>query len=228
MKDYIITRDQNGDFVIHSDYIVAGSIAVNIPNKCKQKKRFISMFLHKADIEEGISFLKLIQPDNKDQINRALFMSALANMAKCFQHSDACIELDKKDFLAVHANERSEFERFLAWRNMHFIHDANSMREAIAFFPVAPMGHESVWGGEPSVLWNRVPIDYVNEGEKLLQLMSVIHSHITSKIDEIGSSILAIYEKRTRNELLSYGEATIKGATTLSPENIRNKKHRIP
>ena len=224
MIDYKVYCDPvNKQFFIESDDIVEGSVAVDIPDSDSRKNQFISLFLHKADVEEGLRFLYCISTCNHALVNQALFMSALSNMVKCFQGTLVCKQLDEKRFIKECPIAGKEFERFKSWRNKHFIHDENNMREAIAFLIVAPEGHEHTLGGPPSVVWNRVAIDYLKEGRKLEGLMEELLQYIRKRIDDMGKSMLDEYNARRREELLSYGMPKIELATASEPAKTRNR-----
>ena len=223
MIDYRISFDQiNNRFVIESEDIIEGSIAVNIPDSDKRKKQFISLFLHKADIEEGLDFLHCISMDKHIQVNQALFISALTSMMKCFQSTLVCNVLSEDRFAKAYPTESKELERFKSWRNKHFIHDENSMREAIAFLLVSPESHENPLGGFPSVIWNRTPIDFLNEGRQLEVLMQALWRFAREEIDKIGKSMFEEYKVKTREELLAYGISTITLASDSDPSKTRN------
>lgn len=222
MVDYTATFDKaNNRFIIQSEAIAAGSILVQLPDTDTRKKQYISLFLHKADIEEGLDFLHYISADKHPQINQALFMGALNNMMKCFQSSAACNQLNEKRFIKAFPNESRELKRFKNWRNKHFVHDENAMRLPISFLIVSPQDQDNPLGGPPSVFWNKAPIDYLLEGRELEVLMQAIWRFIRSEIDKIGQSILDEYQAKTREELLSYGRAETELATTANPDRPR-------
>lgn len=223
MREYNVSFDgKNNRFILESEDIVEGSVAVNIPDSDKRKKHFISLFLHKADVEEGIDFLHYISADKPIQINQALFMASLTSMMKCFQTSSACSMISEDRFIKDFPLETIEFYKYKEWRNKHFIHDENSMRQAIAFLFVSPEEAEETLGGLPSVIWNRVPIDFLLEGRRLEILMQALWKFICGEIDKIGQSLLDEYKQKSREELLSFGTAQIKLSTVDSPEKTRN------
>lgn len=222
MIDYRISFDQiNNRFVIESEDIIEGSIAVNIPDSDKRKRQFISLFLHKADVEEGLDFLHCISMDKHIQVNQALFISALTNLMKCFQSTPVCNMLSEDRFARAYPVESKELERFKNWRNKHFIHDENSMREAIAFLFVAPEGCENPLGGLPSVIWNRSPVDFLSEGRQLEVLMQALWRFIQEEIDKVGAAMFEEYKTKTREELLGYGISTITLSTDSDPAKTR-------
>jgi len=223
MREYNVLFDhRNNRFVLESEDIVEGSVAVNVPDSDKRKKQYISLFLHKADVEEGIDFLRCISADNLIQINQALFIAALSSMMKCFQTSSACSMISEDKFIKAFPLETTEFYRYKEWRNKHFVHDENSMREAIAFLFVSPEGKKETLGGLPSVIWNRAPIDFLLEGRQLEILMQALWKFICDEIDKLGQSLLDDYKIKSREELLAFGVAQIKLSTVENPDKPRN------
>ena len=145
----------------------------------------------------------------------------IALSAKCFVTSESRIGLDKQGFKKYSPQSKPIFDRYDAWRNKHFLHDENSMTEAIAFLLVSPAGSENVFGGSPSVVWNSVQVNYLQEGKQLESLLQEIRKYIMSSIDKKGDSIAQEYCNCTREELLSFGEPPFKIATTKDPQKKR-------
>ena len=212
MIDYTISF-QGDSLIIKSDCIECGSIAVNIPDDEPLKSLFISLFLHKADIEEALDYLFCISSDKDFKINKALFTSALINTIKCFQSSEACKQLSENRFSKLYPAEGSLLSDYKNWRNKHFIHDENHMREAIAFLLVAPEDSHSTLGGPASVVWNSAPINYVLEGRSLEILLQAMRKFVCVEIDQIGDRIVQKYSNLDRKILLSYGLAKCKSAS---------------
>ena len=220
MVEYKVTIDNQNGIVIQGDF-VPGSIAVNIPDENKKKKQFISLFLNKKDIERGIDYLNCISLNNHQIANEGLFISALAMFAKCFVSSGSRTGLDKEGFKKFSPQFAALFDRYDAWRNKHFLHDENSMTEAISFLLISPEGSKNIFGGPPSVVWNSVQIDYAQEGRQLEHLLQEIWKYTVEKIDKQGASIEEDYRNRAREELLAFGEPLFKLATTQAPEKKR-------
>jgi len=150
------------------------------------------------------------------------YMASLTSMMKCFQTSSACSMISEDKFIRDFPLETTEFYKYKEWRNKHFIHDENFMRQAIAFLFVSPEGAEETLGGLPSVIWNRVLINFLLEGRQLEILMQALWKFICGEIDKIGQSLLDEYKQKSREELLSFGTAQIKLSTVDSPEKTRN------
>lgn len=220
MIDYSMQIDSQNGVVIQGDFI-PGSIAVNIPDSNKKKRQFISLFLNKKDIERGIDYLNCISLNNHPIANEGLFISALAMFAKCFVSSESRTGLDKDGFKKFSPQSVKLFDQYDAWRNKHFLHDENSMTEAISFLLISPEGSKDIFGGPPSVVWNSVQIDYVQEGRQLEHLLQEIWKYTVEKIDKQGASIEEDYRNCAREELLAFGEPLFKLATTQAPEKKR-------
>ncbi len=228
MIEYKFTRDyESKNIYITSDSILPGSIPVNIPSSDKRKKQYISLFLHKEDIDEAIRFLEyVVDITNKFDIkqyiiNQALFLSSLTNFIKCFQTSNACSVISETKFLMHYPEHEQNFKKFKNWRNNYFMHDSNRMREGIAFLIVAPEESGQILGGAPSVVWNKVNINYYHESQILKQLLYSLRDFICSEIDKKGNSIIIDYQSKSREELLSYGEVVLKPASSDNPESTR-------
>ena len=220
MIEYKVQIDPQNGAVIQGDF-APGSIAVNIPDTNKKKKQFISYFLNKKDIERGIDYLNCISLNNHQIVNEGLFISALAMFAKCFVNSEARNGLDKDGFKKFSPQSTTLFDKYDAWRNKHFLHDENSMTEAISFLLISPEGSEDIFGGPPSVVWNSVQIDYVQEGRQLKHLLQEIWKYIVEKFDKQGASIEEDYRNCAREKLLAFAEPPFKLATTQTPEKKR-------
>lgn len=220
MIAYDVQLDQQNGIIIQSD-IIPGSCAVNIPDLNKKKKQYISLFLNKKDIERGIDYLNCISLNNCNAANEGLFISALAMFAKCFASSGSRTRLDRNAFKKFSQQSAELFDRYDAWRNKHFLHDENRMIEASAFLLIAPEGNEKIFGGPPSVVWNSVQVNYIQEGRQLEKLLQEVWRYIVHRIDEHGQSIEKDYCNSTREELLAFGNAEIKCATIQEPEKAR-------
>lgn len=221
MIEYKVLADDPQKGLVVQGNFAPGSIPVNIPHSNPKRKQYISLFLNLRDIEAGIDYLQCISPNNHLRINEGLFISALALSAKCFVTSESRIGLDKQGFKKYSPQSKPIFDRYDAWRNKHFLHDENSMTEAIAFLLVSPAGSENVFGGPPSVVWNSVQVNYLQEGKQLESLLQEIRKYIMSSIDKKGNSIAQEYCNCTREELLSFGEPPFKIATTKDPQKKR-------
>ena len=95
------------------------------------------------------------------------------------------------------------------------------MTETISFLLISPEGSKDIFGGPPSVVWNSVQIDYVQEGRQLEHLLQEIWKYIVEKIDKQGASIEEDYRNCAREGLLAFAEPPFKIATTQAPEKKR-------
>lgn len=220
MTTYDVFVDPVTEKLIVNGNFMPGSIAVKIPNE-KKVAQFTSYFLHKADIEAGIDYLTGISLNNHIKVNEGLFIAALTMLMKCFQSSESRGQLNEDAFKKFAPEVAECFDKYKNWRNKHFVHDVNSMIETTAFLLIAPEPCEEIFGGDPSVVWNRVPVDYLVESRSLYNVMQCVWQFIVSKIDEIGTSIHADYRDKSKDELLQFERANIKLATTISPEQKR-------
>lgn len=225
MLNYEVSQDEaNGCFIVRGE-ILLGSKPVEIPiNNAKQenlKKQFISFFLHKKDVEIGINYLDCISLNNHPRANEGLFVGALSVYFKCFQNCDARIAINEDAFKRNFPQVADHFDRFKQWRNKHYLHDENGMTQTCAFLLIAPGDNPEKFGGPPSVVWNSVGVDYINEGHCLRSVMQATLNFIVGRIDSVGNEIEKEVENLTKSELLALKEAHIELATTNSPEQKR-------
>lgn len=225
MLNYEVSQDEaNGCFIVRGG-ILPGSKPVEIPiNNAKQenlKKQFISFFLHKKDVEIGINYLDCISLNNHPRANEGLFVGALSVYFKCFQNCDARIAINEDAFKRNFPQVADHFDRFKQWRNKHYLHDENGMTQTCAFLLIAPEDNPEKFGGPPSVVWNSVGVDYINEGHFLRSVMQATLNFIVGRIDSVGNEIEKEVDNLTKSELLALKEAHIELATTNSPEQKR-------
>lgn len=225
MLNYEVSQDEaNGCLIVRGE-ILQGSKPVEIPiNNAKQenlKKQFISFFLHKKDVEIGINYLDCISLNNHPRANEGLFVGALSVYFKCFQNCDARIAINEDAFKRNFPQVADHFDRFKQWRNKHYLHDENGMTQTCAFLLIAPGDNPEKFGGPPSVVWNSVGVDYINEGHCLRSVMQATLNFIVGRIDSVGNEIEKEVENLTKSELLALKEAHIELATTNSPEQKR-------
>lgn len=225
MLEYEVSRNQESKcFQIKGNFL-PGSKAVIIPIDTAKRKniqrQFVSFFLNKADIEAGIDYLKCISLNNHPRANEGLFVGALSVYFKCFQSSSARVALDEAAFKKISPQLSDEFDRYKNWRNKHYIHDENGMTQACSFLLIAPKGCSSKFGGTPSVIWNSAPVDYIREGQCLLNLMQETWKFTVQKIDETSNEIMEEMDSLSHDDLLSLEDAHIKLATVATPEQKR-------
>lgn len=166
------------------------------------------MFLHKADIERGIDFLQCISNDKNITVNEGLFIAGLNNCMKCFKYSNARNKLVKQEVFAQSEEMLKKFLEFEQMRDKHYDHDENGMLQAVSFLLINEDGGQ-VFSGPPSVVWNRVQLNYYLAGQNLQQIMCYILQYIEKKIDIIGNDILEYYKKFSKEELLKLSNAQI-------------------
>lgn len=218
MIRYKVTANySDGTMYIEDDNIAPGSVPVNIPDSDKLKKQLLSLYLHVADIEEALGYLFCISADKTYIVNRALFVSALVCMIKCFQSSHACSALSEKGFKKQFPDQYEIYTEFKDWRNKHFVHDENGMREATAFLIVAPEGSDHVLGGPPSVLWERVNLDFTKEGRRMEQVLQAMWKYAEKQFDDTADRITEHYSDKTREELLTFPKGSLTAASRKSP-----------
>lgn len=202
MIDYKVSIDRDhGCFIISGPFDV-DVVPVGIPTGNPYRKQFVDLFLHKADIERGIDFLKCISMDKDVTINEGLFIAGLNNCMKCFKYSKSRSKLDKATVFAGNQELFNCFIEFEEMRDKHFDHDENGMLQATAFLLVCPKG-ERIFGGPPSVVWNRVMFDYYTSGQRLQEVMQHIWRYLCDEIDTIGDLIETTFSSYSRENLMA-------------------------
>lgn len=220
MIEYEVTENKElGGYIVKGN-IIPGSIAVQLPDS-PIKRQFVSYFLHKADIEAGIGFLNCISLNNHIRANEGLFTAALSMLIKCFYPAESRSAIDEAAFKRFAPSMTVDFDKYKAWRDKHYIHDVNSMVETTAFLLVAPGSHQETFGGLPSVVWNKFPIDYISESSALRIVMQNVWRFCVFNIDKYGERIAEQYKDKTREELLLWERANIKLATLENPTQKR-------
>lgn len=200
MNDYIVGWEKDG-----SGLVVVGAFSHNykiieIPHTDPDRKKFIDLFLHKADIGIGLSYLDRISTDNDLVINESLFIVALNSCMKCFKRSNSREKLDKARIFSNSTELFALFKRYEIMRDKHYVHDENGMFQPLAIFFLS-QNNSSVRFDSPSVIWNRAKLDYIEEKEKLTSMMQFLKQCLEREIDCIGVSIIRRCAKLSPAEL---------------------------
>lgn len=208
MINYDVTIDkENNRFVINGP-IGGASVPIEIPKDNPLREKFIDLFLHKAYIERGVDFLQCISNDKNVTVNEGLFIAGLNNCMKCFKYSNARNKLVKQEVFAQSEQMLKAFIEFEQMRDKHYDHDENGMLQAVSFLLINK-NEGQVFSGPPSVVWNRVQLNYYLAGQNLQQIMCYILQYIEEEIDIIGNQIEEYYEKFSKEELLKWSDAQI-------------------
>ena len=201
MIDYQVSLDKkNNSFIVYGQFD-PNSLPIEIPESKPYRKQFIDLFLHKADIERGIDFLQCISIDKSATVNEGLFIAGLNNCMKCFKYSQARSKLDKTKVFSENEQMLQSFLFFENMRDKHFDHDENGMLQATAFLLIYD-NDENMFGGPPSVVWNRAELNYYFEGIKLQEIMQFVREFIIKEIDTLGNQIEEYYRTYTKEELM--------------------------
>ncbi|MBO5071123.1 MAG: hypothetical protein J6C37_12335 [Roseburia sp.] len=208
MINYQVTFDkENNRFLVEGPF-AENAIPIEIPMDNPQRKHFIDLFLHKADIDRGIDYLQRICATNDTTLNEALFVAGLNNCMKCFKYSKSRTKLDKVEVFSGNQRLYDNFIMFETMRDKHYDHDENGMLQATAFLLVCSDG-ERLFGGTPSVVWRRAKLDYCLVGQMLQEVMLFVQQHLCQKIDTVGKMIERAYVNLPRETLLELQTAHI-------------------
>lgn len=217
MIDYFVRSSKEG-LVIEGDFPPNLTLAA-LPSDYKPRKRYVSYFLHKNDIEVGIALLRCISIDKIDIINEGLFIAGLNAFIKCFQDSKARNKVNVSKF-AKEKHIKDNFEYFNAMRNKHYMHDENGMLQ-VSDFLMVDFDKEKPSIYNASVVWNRIRLDYHMEAAKLLYLMNELHRFLCSEIDKMNNNIIKDFSGKSKEELMENGIPNIKVATIDKPYEER-------
>lgn len=223
MNDYIVGWEKDG-----SGLVVIGAFGHNfkvieIPRTDPDRKKFIDMFLHKADISIGSSYLNWISSDNNVAINESLFIAALNSLMKCFKRSKSREKLDSAKIFSSNTELFELFKRYEIMRDKHYVHDENGMFQPMAIFFFS-QNSSSVRFDNPSVIWNRTKFDYIEEKEKLTSVMEHIMQYLEKEIDHIGSYIIQRCAKLSLAELKQLEVYDIARASISAPRDTNRGK----
>lgn len=217
MIEYQVGRDSKDKFHVFGPFN-ANAVPLEIPSGNPHKKHYIDLFLHKADIDRGIQFLNFISEDNDTTVNEALFIAGLNNCMKCFKRSKSRCKLDKQTVFGSSQDQLNEFVYFEVLRDKHYDHDENGMFQTIAFLLTYPT-ENGFFLGNPSVVWNRIKLDFFSQGQRLKKIMDIVLSYLRKEIDDTGRLIISDYKGITADELLGWRPAKLKPATNTSPRS---------
>lgn len=217
MIEYTVGRDAHDKFHVFGPFNET-AVALEIPSDNPHKKYYIDLFLHKADIDRGIQFLDLISENNDEAINEALFIAGLNNCIKCFKRSKSRFKLDKHVIFGSNPDLLNEFVYFEILRDKHYDHDENGMVQTIAFLLTHPT-ENGFFLGQPSVVWNRIKLDFISYSQRLQYIMSIVLSYLSNEIENTANLIISEYKGISADELLEWNTSKLKPATDTSPRS---------
>lgn len=221
MNDYVVARKKdNSGFVIIGSF-PDNAFVVEIPPDDPERKTYIDLFLHRADMTIGMSSLEHIQSSNDVSLNEPLFVAGLNSCMKCFKHSKARLKLDKNDVFQDDPGMLKSFLRFEWMRDKHYDHDENGMVQTAAFLFVVPKA-SSFRLDSPSVVWNRTKLDYVAEAKELKGIMIYVNKYLAKKIDIIGARILQRCASFSAEQIVQLRSPHITLATETTDREIRS------
>lgn len=219
MIEYQVRKDAKNKYHVYGSFDET-AIPLEIPSDNPYKKQYIDLFLHKADIDRGIQYLELISAENNTVTNEALFIAGLNNCMKCFKRSKSRCKLDKHIVFQNDDTTLAEFIKFEELRDKHYDHDENGMVQTTAFLLVSSTEAGTLWG-QPSVVWNRIKLDFSLYGQRLCSIMQLINTYLRTQIDSVGSLIMSEYKNISPDTFLSWKHAQLIPATETT---LRSKK----
>lgn len=121
MINYTVGWEKDGSGLVVVGAFNPHSKVIEIPRTDPDRNRFVDLFLHKADIDIGLSYLDHITADNELIINESLFIVGLNSCMKCFKQSKARKKLDKTKIFSDDAELFELFKRYEIMRDKHYI-----------------------------------------------------------------------------------------------------------
>ena len=201
-----IKMNGTGAFLIEGDQYV-GCTLVNIPDDDPRKAQYISYFIRLIDLESAQKYLQLVNEQNSVIANEAFFIASLTTLVKCFSSSEKYTPLSEAKFRKFNRLASIEYSRFKKVRNSHFAHQSGIMEEGFAYLTVTPNGSKNTLLETPTVITDTYRLDYIKEAHTLSWVINQAHHFVTNAFDKLAESMMRDYEKKSREELLSYGIA---------------------
>jgi hypothetical protein len=169
-------------------------LVVDIPKFNKDRKRYISLFLHRGDIIASKDVLSLITDEKNNTQNETYFATALMYFMRCFQSCRKRVELDINDMPLVDAENRTTFIFLRRIRNKHYAHDDCDMIKTLDFLLLTSKSGIKYDDMMACVIFNRVLPNFSYLAEKMLRLIDVVVPSIDVLIDEVGQAIVDEYK----------------------------------
>ncbi len=222
MYDYEVGWEKDGSGIVVVGPFSHNSKVIEIPRNDPERNKYIDLFLHKANIDIGLSYLNRISTDNELTINKCLFIAALNSCMKCFKRSNSRGKLDKAKIFLGSAELFELFKRYEIIRDKHYMHDENGMFQPLAVF-FFTQNISSVRFDNPSVVWNRAKLDYIDEKEKLTSVMQLIRQYLAREIHCVGDNIIRQCAKLSPTELKQVEVYDMAKASIGAPRDVNGK-----
>ena len=164
-----------------------------LPEDTPNKEIFISLVFHQSDLKMAYEYLRLISNDQNITISEALFVAALNNCMKCFKHSKRRQKLIKEEVFRNDPKLLSCFTRFECIRDKHYVHDENGMLQPIATMLVSEKENSNIFVFRPWVIWNREPLDFIQEGVQLKKIVEYVTNYIQDQLNSLAKEIVPYF-----------------------------------
>ncbi|HAX40685.1 MAG TPA: hypothetical protein DCY10_07415 [Clostridiales bacterium] len=180
-------------------------LVVDIPKFNKDRKRYISLFLHRGDILASKEILSLITDEKNNTHNETYFATALMYFMRCFQSCKKRVELDINNMPLVDEESKATFSFLRRIRNKHYAHDDSDMIRTLDFLLLTSKSGTKYDDMMACVIFNRVLPKFTCLAEKMLHLIDVVVPSIDVLIDQVGQAIVDEYKDFSINKIRKFG-----------------------
>lgn len=198
-------KDRSIEIVVKSNKLPP--IAIDIPKNNKNRKLFISLFLHKSDILTSKEILTLISDETDNQQNEKLFVTALIYFMRCFQNCRNRVEIDINRLSLLDEENLVVFRFLRKIRNKHYAHDDSDMIKTLDFLLLTSKGGLEYDEMTACVIFNRIVPNFSYLAEKMNRLIDNVILSLNVLIDQVGQEIVDEYKEVPTEKLYRFGLA---------------------
>ena len=199
--------DRTIEIVVKSNKIPP--LVVDIPRINKDRKKYISFFLHRGDILASKDMLSLITNEENKNQNETYFATALLYFMRCFQSCKKRVELDINSLPLVDDENKATFSFLRKIRNKHYAHDDSDMTKTLDFLLLTSKSGMKYDDMMACVIFNRALPNFSYIAEKMLRLIDVVLPSIDVLIDQTGQAIVDEYKDLSIKKIRRFGSTKL-------------------
>lgn len=198
-------------------------VIVSIPDENINRKQYISLFLHRADIIVARDFANEVSEKNDLIMNEALFTSTLVYFFRCFQRCEKRNALKLEDLVFVDEQSKADFQLYRSVRDRHYAHDENSMTQTYDFLLLTSIEGVEYDRIEACVVYHRFLPDFKYHADRMLSVIDQVILSIERLIDIVAVDIANEYKKVPISQVLAFTQkapqfANMEGAFNKRPD----------